>query len=79
MTPREMREIVIRSAPIELVKLLKLAGLAGTGGEAKIMVAEGLVRINGRVETAKRKKIGAGDIVACGDDRVVVRVVTGSG
>lgn len=48
---------------IELIKLLKFLGLCDTGGEAKSVVEEGLVKFNGTIETQKRKKIRKGDKV----------------
>ncbi|MFK7887692.1 MAG: RNA-binding S4 domain-containing protein [Gammaproteobacteria bacterium] len=48
---------------IELYKLLKLAGLASSGGEAKAFIDDGQVRLNGVLEKRKRKKIVAGDQV----------------
>ena len=48
---------------IELIKLLKFSGLVGTGGEAKIVVEEGEVMLNGETEFRKRAKIKKGDIV----------------
>ena len=48
---------------IELIKLLKLLQIAQSGGHAKIIVADGLVRVNGEEELRKRKKLRAGDIV----------------
>ena len=58
-----MPDIEIRSEPVELYKLLKFEGLAQSGGEAKALIAAGQVEVNGAVETRKRKKILAGDIV----------------
>ena len=58
-----MTEIQIRKEPIELLKLLKFAGAVGTGGEAKIVISEGMVKVNGEVETRKRKHIVSGDEV----------------
>lgn len=55
--------VVIREEPIELCRLLKLAGFTGTGGQAKIVITEGLVAVNGETETRKRRKIYAGDNV----------------
>lgn len=57
------RVIAIDRQPIELYQLLKLADLAASGGEAKFAIAQGQVRVNGQVETRKRKKIVAGDLV----------------
>lgn len=48
---------------IELIKLLKACGIAETGGMAKQMVEEGLVKCNGIVEDRKRLKIKKGDLV----------------
>ncbi|MCB9173911.1 MAG: RNA-binding S4 domain-containing protein [Flavobacteriales bacterium] len=48
---------------IELMKLLKLLGLVETGGHAKIVIEEGLVRYNNEVEFRKRKKLFKGDVV----------------
>jgi ribosome-associated protein len=49
---------------IELYKVLKIEGLASSGGEAKAVIAEGQVLVNGVVETQKRKKIVVGDVIA---------------
>ena len=48
---------------IELIKLLKLLQIAESGGHAKIIVADGLVQVNGEQELRKRKKLRAGDVV----------------
>jgi ribosome-associated protein len=50
--------------PITLGQFLKTAGLAGTGGEAKQMIAAGLVRVNGVVDTRRGHKLNADDLVA---------------
>jgi ribosome-associated protein len=65
--PGDMKEIEITAEPIELYKILKLENLVASGGEAKYVIAEGHVLVNGMVETRKRKKIYAGDIVEFGD------------
>jgi len=56
-------EIELATQPIELCKLLKAADLVGGGGEAKIVISEGYVYLNGELETQKRKKIYHNDIV----------------
>lgn len=56
-------EVLLNREPVELFKLLKFEGLVGSGGEAKFAIAEGLVKVNGEVETRKRKKIVAGDVI----------------
>ena len=58
-----MTQAFINKEPVELFKLLKFEGLVASGGEAKAVIAEGLVIVNGGVETRKRKKILAGDVV----------------
>ncbi|MFQ6371809.1 RNA-binding S4 domain-containing protein [Shewanella sp. YIC-542] len=57
---------------IELYKLLKAEGLSGDGAEAKHVIAEGLVSVNGEVETRKRKKLLAGDLVSYQGQQVKV-------
>lgn len=58
-----MNTIEITTEYIKLQDLLKLAGLTYTGGEAKVMVQEGLVKVNGGVCTMRGKKIRPGDRV----------------
>lgn len=48
---------------IELLKLLKIQGLAQTGGHAKMIIEEGLVFVNGEQEFRKRRKLRPGDKV----------------
>lgn len=66
------RIVELENLPIELAKLLKYEGLVATGGEAKLLITEGHVRINGAVETRKGKKINAGDVVHVGNERLKV-------
>lgn len=58
-----MKSIEIYREPVELYKLLKFEGLASSGGEAKMLIADGLVQVNGAVETRKRNKIVSGDVI----------------
>ena len=58
-----MNTIEITTEHIKLQDLLKLAGLTYTGGEAKVMVQEGLVTVNGEVCTMRGRKIRPGDTV----------------
>ncbi|MBR0199861.1 MAG: RNA-binding S4 domain-containing protein [Oscillospiraceae bacterium] len=58
-----METISINTEFIKLDALLKYAALVGTGGEAKIAIAEGLVKVNGEVCTMRGKKIRPGDTV----------------
>ena len=66
-------EIKITTEFIKLDVLLKFSGLADTGGEAKILVQEGQVTVNGEVCTMRGKKIRPGDRVAIiGEEEVIV-------
>lgn len=64
--------VVVREVPIELCQFLKFGGLTGTGGEAKQVISQGLVTLNGAVETQKRKKLVAGDSVTYDGKTIVV-------
>jgi ribosome-associated protein len=68
------RVVNVRAEPIELCQLLKFAGLAENGGAAKAVISEGQVRLNGVVETQKRKKVMGGDRVTFGAETIVVKV-----
>lgn len=59
-----MEKIAIETAFIKLDSLLKYAALVGTGGEAKLAIAGGLVRVNGEVCTMRGKKIYPSDRVS---------------
>ena len=50
---------------VELCNLLKLVGIAGSGGQGKQMVADGQVRVDGQPESRKTAKIRAGQLVEC--------------
>lgn len=67
-----MREVQIRQEPVELYKLLKFESMVSSGGEAKFVISEGRVKVNGEVETRKRKKLVAGDIVEFQDEKVTL-------
>lgn len=67
-----MREVEINQEPVELYKILKFEGVVASGGEAKLMIDEGLVRVNGEVETRKRKKIFSGDTIEFGQDKLKI-------
>lgn len=58
-----METIEIRTEYIKLDALLKYAALTGSGGEAKTVISEGLVKVNEEVCTMRGKKLHAGDIV----------------
>ncbi len=58
-----MRDVMLKTQPVELYKILKFEGMVPSGGVAKLAIASGDVLVNGEVETRKRKKIVAGDII----------------
>ena len=62
----------LRGDHITLDALLKASGLAGSGGAAKVLIAEGGVRVNGAPELRRGRKLRAGDEVAVGSSRVRV-------
>lgn len=64
--------IELRGDYITLDNLLKVAGIAHSGGAAKLMVADGLVQVDGAVELRKTAKIRAGQRVQVGDERILV-------
>lgn len=66
--------IELNQQPIELCKLLKVANLVGGGGEAKIVISEGYVYVNGEVEFQKRKKIYHDDFIEFNGDLLQVIV-----
>lgn len=68
-----MKETEIKDDFIELNKLLKFENWVASGGEAKFVISRGLVRVNGVVETRKRKKIVSGDVVEFGQETIRVR------
>jgi ribosome-associated protein len=62
----------LRGEHITLDALLKATGLAGSGGNAKVLIADGLVQVNGEVDTRRGRKVRAGDEVALGEAQVRV-------
>ncbi|MEZ0232449.1 MAG: RNA-binding S4 domain-containing protein [Methylophilaceae bacterium] len=65
-------EFSLRNEYVELCNLLKLVGLADSGGRGKTMVAEGLVKVDGEVDLRKTAKIRAGQIVECQGTTITV-------
>lgn len=66
-------EFELRDEYVELCNLLKLAGVADSGGRGKQMVAEGMIQVDGQPEGRKTAKIRAGQQVRCGD--VMIKVL----
>lgn len=69
----EKQIIFIDTEFIKLQDLLKFAGLVETGGQAKILIQDGYVTVNGKICTMRGKKIRNGDIVTLDDDTLEVR------
>jgi ribosome-associated protein len=67
-----VREVEIRGYVIRLGQLLKLAGLADSGTDAKALLADGSVTVNGEPEERRGRQLHPGDVVAVGDDAVRV-------
>ena len=72
MTGEDPREVAIAGSMIRLGQLLKLSGLAGTGGEARELVTEGAGRGNGEVETRRGRQLHSGDVVELDGESVRV-------
>jgi ribosome-associated protein len=68
------RDVIVREIPIELCQFMKFGGLTESGGAAKQAIAAGAVRVNGAVETRKRKKLAAGDQVVFEGQTLIVRL-----
>ena len=67
-----MQEFHLTSEYIELVKLLKIVGVAETGGHAKILVDEGEVLLNGQPEFRKKAKLRAGDEIEVMGEKIKI-------
>jgi len=66
----------LRGDHITLDALLKAAGLASSGGDAKMLIQQGAVLVNGEVDLRRGRKLRAGDEVAVGGRKVVLRAGT---
>ena len=64
------REVRIRGDMIRLGQLLKLAGLAASGGHARELIEQGAATVNGEVETRRGRQLHPGDVIAVGEDAV---------
>lgn len=66
-------EFELRGEHIALCDLLKLTGIADSGGQGKLLVADGLVKVDGQVELRKKAKIRAGQTVQCADQAIHIK------
>jgi ribosome-associated protein len=67
------QEFSLTEEYIHLIKLLKLLGLVESGADAKIVVEEGLVECNQKVEYKKRKKLRSGDVVVFKNNTIKIK------
>ena len=67
------KEVAITTEFIKLEAFLKFAGAVSTGGEAKNLIQDSLVRVNGEVCTMRGRKLRTGDTVELRNDRLTVR------
>lgn len=74
----DMRDVEVTKLPINLAQFLKWSGEALTGGQARIMVGDGLVKVNGQVCLTPGQKLNPGDLVeiVCGKAAVSLRLVS---
>lgn len=68
-----MEEVIIRDEFIKLGQALKLAGLVESGVDAKMVIQDGLVKVNGRVETQRGKKLVNKDEVSFDGNTFVIK------
>lgn len=69
-----MKEVEITKEPLELYKILKFEGMVSSGGEAKSVITDGQVLVNGKIETRKRKKIISGDTIELGKEKIRIQL-----
>ncbi|MGB9880486.1 MAG: RNA-binding S4 domain-containing protein [Anaerolineae bacterium] len=72
-------ETIPVTLPITLGQFLKVAGVVYTGGEAKHLIASGVVRLNDEVETRRGRKLAPGDRITVGDHTFVVEAARPEG
>lgn len=67
-----MEKIKLRDEYIKLGQALKAAGLVGSGVDAKFIIQDGQVKVNGEIEMQRGKKLYAGDIVEFGGESIKI-------
>ena len=67
-----METIHIRDEYIKLGQAMKLAGMSGSGVDAKVVIQEGLVEVNGQVELQRGKKLRSGDVITYNGESVKI-------
>ena len=61
---------------LSLNDALKLAGIAATGGQAKVLIQSGQVKVNGVTETRRKHRLSAGDVIEVGGEEFVLELDT---
>ncbi len=67
-----MEKIYLRDEYIKLGQALKLAGLTGSGVESKEVILDGLVKVNGEVDTRRGRKVYEGDVIEFEGEQILV-------
>jgi ribosome-associated protein len=67
-----METIVIKDEFIKLGQALKLAGVVGSGVEAKFLIEDGLVSVNGEVDLRRGRKVRSGDVIEYDNHQIKV-------
>ena len=75
LTTNEITQVEITKEPVELYKILKFESMVTSGGEAKMVITNGLVKLNGEIETQKRKKIVSGDIIEFNNEKLLIKLI----
>lgn len=73
-TDPSAQAVVVRALPIELSQFVKFSGAAESGGQAKQLISEGAVQLNGVVVTQKGRKLAAGDRVMLNGQTFIVQL-----
>ena len=68
-----MQEIKLRDEFIKLGQALKAAGLVGSGVDAKLVIQDGLVKVNGVVEKQRGKKLVGGEVVEFNGNKLIIK------
>lgn len=72
----QMETVEIRDEYIKLGQAMKLAGMVGSGVDAKMVIQDGMVEVNGAVETQRGKKLHDGDVVTFNGESVRIKACT---
>jgi ribosome-associated protein len=73
-----MREVDVRDDGIRLGQFLKLAGLADTGADARVLLDLGEVEVNGEAESRRGRQLRPGDVISVGEEQVRVSLQPGA-